>query len=306
MEKIKNVINRLWNSYRSWLGDKIWYKNWKVWLSIFVVMAIVGTSEDVEEPKSEAAEPKVEIIAETERQDEKDLFEIDIKVTSIIEEDEKVYVEGETNLPDYAEIMIIVTAEEYTGQTKTIVKNGAFKTEGFTNKGSKLPQGEYDLSISLGIPSTQDDKFIKVVGNDYEYLTGDLIKESESGKSVSYSTTFEIQGSEDDEVEGEVVEEEIIEVTREQKNALRTAEDYLGYSGFSEKGLRSQLEYEEYPADAIDYAIENVVVDYNEEALETAHDYLDYSSFSDAGLKEQLLFEGFTEEQAQYAIDNLD
>lgn len=306
MEKITNVFTKVWKGYRNWLGDKVWYKNWKAWLSIALVLAIAAPSDDVKEVESEATEPEIETVSTVESKDEKDPIEVNVEVTSIIEEDKEVFIEGETNLPDHAELMITVTGVEYTGQTKTIVKNGAFKTEAFTKKGSKLPQGEYDLSISLSIPTIQDEKFVQVAGDDYEYLTGNLMKESELGKSMSYSTTFEIQESEDDKVKEEVIDNAVEEASREQKNALKTAENYLDYTGFSEKGLREQLEFEEYPTDAIDYAISNVLVDYNEEALETAQNYLDFSSFSDAGLKEQLLFEGFTEEQAQYAIDNLD
>ncbi|MFW3538033.1 Ltp family lipoprotein [Vagococcus fluvialis] len=92
---------------------------------------------------------------------------------------------------------------------------------------------------------------------------------------------------------------------REHRNALKTAKDYLNYSSFSKTGLYEQLLFEEYPAEAAQFAIDNIEVDWNSEALKTAKSYLDYSSFSDSGLYDQLLFEGFTNEQAQYAIDNL-
>lgn len=213
MEKITNIFKKIWNSYRNWLGDKTWYKNWKVWLSIFVIMAIAIPIEDDEEAKTEAAEPEVETVTEVDSKEDSEPIEVDIEVTSVIEENQEVYIEGETNLPDYAELMIGVLGEEYTGQTKTIVKNGSFKTEAFTDDGNKLSPGEYELSISLSIPKGQDDRFIQEAGNDYEYLTGELMTESEFGKSMSYSTTFEIQGSEDDEVEEEEVVDEVDELS---------------------------------------------------------------------------------------------
>lgn len=94
-------------------------------------------------------------------------------------------------------------------------------------------------------------------------------------------------------------------VSREFKNALGSANNYLDFSSFSKQGLYDQLLYEDYPEDAAQYAVDNVVTDWNENALESAINYLDFSSFSDQGLYDQLIYEGYTAEQAQYAIDNL-
>lgn len=94
-------------------------------------------------------------------------------------------------------------------------------------------------------------------------------------------------------------------VPREHKNALSKAENYLSWAGMSEEGLRKQLAFEEFPSDAIDYALANVKVDYNEQALVKAKSYDNWASMSDSQLYDQLKFEGFTDEQAQYALDNL-
>lgn len=93
--------------------------------------------------------------------------------------------------------------------------------------------------------------------------------------------------------------------TREQMNALKSAKSYLQYSSFSKLSLYDQLIYEEYPADAAQYAIDNVSADWKKNALQTANDYLEFSSFSDQGLYDQLIHDKFTSEEAQYAIDNL-
>lgn len=94
--------------------------------------------------------------------------------------------------------------------------------------------------------------------------------------------------------------------SREFRNALAKAEQYLDYSSFSKSGLYDQLLFEKYPEDAAQFAVDNVNVDWNEQAVLVTQRYLDYSAFSDQGLYDQLIFEGFTQEQAQYAIDNLD
>ena len=75
---------------------------------------------------------------------------------------------------------------------------------------------------------------------------------------------------------------------------------------FSEIGLAEQLAYEGYTEDAINYALDNLSVDYNQMALHAAHHYLDLMPMSDRELYEQLLYEGYSASQAQYAIDNLD
>lgn len=101
-------------------------------------------------------------------------------------------------------------------------------------------------------------------------------------------------------------------ISREYKNALKQAENYLKYSAFSKQALFDQLTSEygsKFPEDAAQFAIDNLVVDYKEQALRAAKSYLEYSSFSDQGLYEQLISEyggQFTEEEAQYAIDHLD
>lgn len=109
----------------------------------------------------------------------------------------------------------------------------------------------------------------------------------------------------------EVKEEPKDDVPREYRNALESAQNYIEIMAFSEKGLYNQLtsEYgEQYPAEAAQYAIENIQVDYNQEALESAVNYQQIMPMSDKELFNQLTSEygeQFTEAQAQYAIDNL-
>lgn len=139
---------------------------------------------------------------------------------------------------------------------------------------------------------------------------------SSSSSSVVSSTVAVEAIEEEAAVVPEAVEESSApasssdDVPREYRNALRSAERYLDYSAFSYAGLYDQLtsEYgDSYPAEAAQYAVDNVEVDWNEEAVEAARNYQEYSAFSDSGLYDQLISEyghQFTPEQAQYAIDN--
>ncbi len=115
--------------------------------------------------------------------------------------------------------------------------------------------------------------------------------------------------------EGEEREErehkEVEDATLSQQNALKSAEQYLETSAFSEAGLIEQLSAEagsKYPhADAV-WAVEHLHVNWNEQAVKAAKEYLSTSSFSCQGLIEQLSAEAgskFTTAQAEYAANKV-
>ena len=93
-------------------------------------------------------------------------------------------------------------------------------------------------------------------------------------------------------------------MTMGQKNALRSAKQYLSFSAYSYQGLIDQLEYEEYSTEDATFAADNCGADWNEQALKSAKDYLKFTAFSYSGLIEQLEYEGFTAEQTTYAADH--
>lgn len=140
---------------------------------------------------------------------------------------------------------------------------------------------------------TSEEKEVKVVHRKEEKLKPKSEPSSKSKLTKKPSTKREKVNKEE-------------KVPREFENALQSANDYLNYTSFSKESLYDQLIYEGYPEEATQYAVDNVITDWNENALQAAKDYLDYSSFSDQGLYDQLIYEGYTTDQAQYAIDNLD
>lgn len=103
------------------------------------------------------------------------------------------------------------------------------------------------------------------------------------------------------------------EMTVAQSNAVRSAESYLDFKGFSRIGLSNQLtsEYGEgFAAEDAEFAIaylESIgAVDWNAEAAESAKSYLDFKGFSRDGLYDQLTSEygeSFTPEQANFGLD---
>lgn len=100
-------------------------------------------------------------------------------------------------------------------------------------------------------------------------------------------------------------------VSKEYRNALKKAKSYSDMMHMSKKAIYDQLtsEYgENFPADAAQYAIDNLKADYKYNALQKAKSYQDNMSMSKSAIYDQLISEygeQFTAEEAQYAIDNL-
>lgn len=157
-------------------------------LVLLIVGIIIIPSEETDEPK-EAAEEQVE-----EKSDE-----IDVKIgLKEIVKDGKVIFEGTTNLPDEAELLVTLSNEDgYRAQAKMSVENGKFTTEQFSNQGDQLESGTYTVDVSMGIVSTQSEAVQKVIGEESEHLTGDLVEYGEFGKSVNYTKALDIDGAEE-------------------------------------------------------------------------------------------------------------
>lgn len=100
-------------------------------------------------------------------------------------------------------------------------------------------------------------------------------------------------------------------VPKEYKVALKKANDYLSFMPFSKQGLFDQLtsEYgEKFPADAAQYAVDNVKTDWNKNALRAAITYRNEMHMSRAGICDQLISEygdRYSAAEAQFAVDHL-
>ena len=99
-----------------------------------------------------------------------------------------------------------------------------------------------------------------------------------------------------------------VDMPKWQANAVRTAKDYLEYSGYSRKGLIEQLqEGDGYTLNEATAGVESLDVDWREQAIRTAKDYLEYSGYSRKGLIEQLQEgDGYTLSEATIGVESLD
>lgn len=101
-------------------------------------------------------------------------------------------------------------------------------------------------------------------------------------------------------------------IPTEHKNALKKAKIYSDTMHMSKAGLYEQLtsEYgEQFPAEAAQYAVDNLNADWKENALKKAKTYQETMAMSTSAIYDQLTSEygeKFTAEEAQYAIDNLE
>lgn len=80
-------------------------------------------------------------------------------------------------------------------------------------------------------------------------------------------------------------------LTPVQRNAVRSATNYLSISGFSRAGLIQQLSSDAgdgYPVADATIAVDSLGVDWNENAVRSAKQYLEVSGFSCKGLIQQL------------------
>lgn len=91
-----------------------------------------------------------------------------------------------------------------------------------------------------------------------------------------------------------------------ESSAVRSARQYLSFSGFSRKGLIRQLSSDagdRYDVTDATSAVDSLGIDWNEQAARSAKQYLEFSGFSCKGLIQQLSAQAgdqYTKDQATY------
>lgn len=136
--------------------------------------------------------------------------------------------------------------------------------------------------------------------------------DSQDTPSTTETTTSEATETKvESEVKPEPAKPEEPKVPVEYTSALNQADSYANNQHMSKQGLYDQLTSEyggQFTAEAAQYAIDNVVTDWNANALAKAKSYQSQQSMSPAAIHEQLTSEygeKFTAAEADYAIANL-
>lgn len=136
------------------------------------------------------------------------------------------------------------------------------------------------------------------------FIIGLIFGSDDAEKTVAQTTTSA------DVAEPMISETEVVAedngMTNQQKNAVRSAKNYISFQGFSRDGLINQLSSDAgdgYNIDDATIAVDSMDIDYNEQAGRSAENYLSFTGFSCEGLVTQLSSSAgdkYTKEQAEY------
>ena len=136
-----------------------------------------------------------------------------------------------------------------------------------------------------------------------ETTEGKLTREEIIEQATEIAIELHDRISNDEETEDD--QPQVESVPREWQSALGSARGYISIMSFSREGLGGQLDFEGFPEDAIEWALDQLdnEVDWYAQAVLSAEGYLDIMDFSRESLYGQLVFEGFTSSQAQHGSD---
>jgi len=259
----------------------------------------VETTEVVEEPVEEEnveVEPKEEVATdiETLEQNALSILEENFEGTADVEfvKEEETFYLTPTDPTFMSELMDTVNGQAYAVESwEALVENQI----GFSESMKELFQG---YRIAIRNPANPELSLLVVSDGVVLY---DFLKDDE--KPAVEEVAEEPEKGEEDSDTSNTSPEETDSATLGEKNALKSALDYLDYTAFSYNGLVDQLKYEGFTHEEAVYGVDRCGADWNEQAALKAEDYLNYSSFSYSGLVEQLKFEGYTHEEAVYGVD---
>ena len=126
------------------------------------------------------------------------------------------------------------------------------------------------------------------------------------GTDDAETTSPQAVAAGDAAAETEVIAVEDDGMTNQQKNAVRSAKNYISFAGFSRDGLINQLSSDAgdgYDIDDATIAVDSMDIDFNEQAGKSAKNYVSIQGFSCDGLINQLSSSAgdkYTKEQAEY------
>lgn len=128
-------------------------------------------------------------------------FDGTVKLSARLEGEARPTVVGVTNLPDGTSLMVSLYREQssYSAQSKTTVSGGTFQAGPFSQQGSDLNPGKYNIRISSPLTSLQPASVQAVFGDKGSNLKGPLTSASSFGDDtvISYSTQVELGGNAD-------------------------------------------------------------------------------------------------------------
>jgi len=159
-----------------------------------VLFVIVGCSteenkQDINASKTVNAKPQKVTRQVKQPVTMKDQAQINAKASST--QDNRILVNGETNLPNATGFMISVVNKMtgFSAQGQSSVMNGKF-TAGPFGPMKGLSAGNYSIEIVMPISRVQPASVQNIIGIDGEYLSGPLVDNSVVGKTIEYSFSY--------------------------------------------------------------------------------------------------------------------
>ena len=160
------------------------------------------------------------------------------------------------------------------------------------------------LSILYIAPKIKSDDYKNVMKTlKFHYSAEELSAIAKHKEEVAQKKAEAEQKEREEAEKEEAFENEIVNATMGETNALQSAESYLATQAFSKQGLIEQLEYEGYTNEEATFAADHCEADWEAQAVACAKEYLDAMAFSKQGLIEQLEYDGFTSEEANHGAD---
>lgn len=97
-----------------------------------------------------------------------------------------------TNLPDKTDLicMLYDDNDEFVTSALATIENGKAESESLYNNHQGF-SGTYSLKISI-LPGEMPDSAMKIIGENYEHLTGRFTKESKDGKGRDFCAEFKV------------------------------------------------------------------------------------------------------------------
>ncbi|MCM6817739.1 Ltp family lipoprotein [Pediococcus pentosaceus] len=268
-------------------SKKKWYKKWWIWVIVLIFICIVwslGSSNS----SSSSSVPNNNLTF-------KNIIKIDSKKSDSggFDTDEN----GSFTLRGKALKNVTITLKDdldsdYPVKTKKLKAGQTFSFPLNVKKSEDL--------LSLNLHAKYSNKNFE---KDIDVYNENAYNNSSDGSSDSSSDDIDSDNSSSSSSSAKV--------STEFKNALETAKSYSDSMHMSKAGIYEQLtstDGEGFPADAAQYAVDNLKADYNKNALETAETYSKDMHMSTQEIRDQLTSndgEQFTESEADYAIQHL-
>lgn len=212
---------------------------------------------DISDNKSEIESQIIsEVTSETNKSSE---FEVEIDVSGQ-RKDNGVVFDITTNLPDTSELLLTLSNGDpsnintsLTAQDKVTIKDGKATSAPFSSEGATL-NGDFDLCISMSIPSLQTDEVRKVIGENGENIKGIFVQKSTIDDSNVVKALFSVSLSD------EIVIKEEQDYSFTKYSSESASENTLSSKSSEEKNVQSTTSHEKYEVSATPATYEYVFI----------------------------------------------